>query len=316
MAVGNLVTTGSIKHLLQPLIRDLVLSNVINGAEQWMPIYTKLTTTKQVEVDAMMFTAGPAQFVEQGAPIPMGDMGEQFIITYYMRKFGIGFVITREAIMFNQYKNEWKPGSQSVSNSLIFAKCLESMTLFENAFSATSPVYDGKPLCDQAHATNGASFSNSVLIPSQFSQDGLKEGILLSQRILTPGGLKAKPRALGLLVPEALQFDAIEVLDSKGKPNTNWNNPNFLKGGENIDLNTSQKSYIEHETLVNHYLVNQNAWFILTDYKDQGLKYYEAMKVKHDIFTDTYTGNLVNTFSEMYAFGCSDIRAVIGNQGS
>jgi len=66
--------------------------------------------------------------------------------------------------------------------------------------------------------------------------------------------------------------------------------------------------------VVNHYLTDVDAWFILTDVKD-GMKYFER---RGDSFTqddDFDTDNAKFKATARYSFGCTDKRSIFGSPG-
>ena len=67
--------------------------------------------------------------------------------------------------------------------------------------------------------------------------------------------------------------------------------------------------------VINHYLTDPDAWFILTNVKD-GLKYFERRADQFEMDNDFDTENAKFKATARYSFGWSDPRAIYGSAGA
>jgi len=68
--------------------------------------------------------------------------------------------------------------------------------------------------------------------------------------------------------------------------------------------------------VVNHYLTDTDAFFILTDLTNTGLKMFQRRPLKTSMEPDFETGNMRFKASERYSFGFSDWRCIFGSPGA
>ena len=81
------------------------------------------------------------------------------------------------------------------------------------------------------------------------------------------------------------------------------------------DLNAIKTMGIIPEVVVNHYLTDADAWFILTDVND-GLKYFERRGDAFEMDNDFDTENAKFKATARYSFGWTDPRAIYGSTGA
>ena len=67
--------------------------------------------------------------------------------------------------------------------------------------------------------------------------------------------------------------------------------------------------------VVNHYLTDDDAFFIKTDVPN-GLKHFERAAIKTAMEGDFDTGNMRYKARERYSFGWSDFRGIFGSPGA
>jgi|ERR1700729_464162 len=238
------------------------------------------------------------------ASVFYGDMGQAYTTSYFHRNFGIGFIITANAIRDNLYKDQWPRATESGKDSMRQAKNIEGASVLNNSFSNLFPVSDGQPLFSTAHPVQGNVTSNAFALPTQLNENSLQDGLISIQKFLSAASLRVALNSEKLIVPAELQFTAEVLLESKMRTSTANNDISAI-----YNLSSVPMGY-----RVNQFLSNPNAWFLLTD-EGNGFKYYERDPLTIDMFTDASTRNLSVTFVERYSFGCSNWRAAFGSQG-
>jgi hypothetical protein len=115
--------------------------------------------------------------------------------------------------------------------------------------------------------------------------------------------IAAKPRKL--IVPPALMFVAKRLLDTELRVATADNDINALKA-----MGAIPEGYG-----VNHFLTDNNAWFLKTDVPN-GLKHFVRTPLSNSMDGDFDTGNVRYKSRERYSFGWSDPLGMFGSSGS
>jgi hypothetical protein len=100
-------------------------------------------------------------------------------------------------------------------------------------------------------------------------------------------------------------FVATRLLETELRVGTNDNDVNALKNNSSI-----REGYT-----VNHYLTDNNAWFLMTDVPN-GLKHFVRSPLQNGMDADFDTGNSRYKARERYSFGVSDPLGIFGSPGA
>ena len=297
-------TTSDIAALLRPGLAA-VIGDYNTYEDEWKEIYSHHISDKQAEYEVEMKLLNIAQMKQEGASVSYDKMAQRFQTTYFHKTFGIGFILTRQALLDNLYKDRFPMAVTSLKDSLRQAKNIKAASIFNLGFNPSSPIGDGQPLYSTTHPIDGGIVSNTFTVPAQLNETSLEDAITNISLFRNAAGLLVKNTPKRLIVPPALQFTASRLLNSK-----------YRVGTANNDINAIyHDNYISHGYMVNHFLASPTAWFIQTD-NSNGFKYYEREPLDIDIFTDIDTDNLKVRAIERYSFGNSDFRSTFGSQGA
>ena len=118
-------------------------------------------------------------------------------------------------------------------------------------------------------------------------------------------GLKVAIRGMKLIIPKELQFIAERVLNSNLRVGTADNDPNAIR---NMGM-------LPQGAVVNHFLTDTDAFFIMTD-APNGFKMFNRAAIKTAMEGDFDTGNMRFKARERYSFGVSDWRSVFATPGA
>jgi len=108
-----------------------------------------------------------------------------------------------------------------------------------------------------------------------------------------------------LIIPPALMFVATRLLETELRVGTTDNDINALKNNGSIPGGYT----------VNHWLTDNNAWFLTTDVPN-GLKHFVRAPLANSMDGDFDTGNVRYKARERYSFGVSDPLGIFGSPGS
>lgn len=271
----------------------------------WKSIYSQHRSDKAVEYDLEMQGLPLAQIKEDGSPVSMGTMQQAYMTSYVNQYYGIGFQITRAAIMDNQYQSEFPQQALQLRNSLDTLKNINATFLFNNAFTAASTVSDGMPMCSTAHPTATGTLANTFTNGVQLNEAALEDAITIIKGWTNVAGLKINLNSIKLLIPQSRAFDASRILKSE-----------FRTGTANNDINAIyHDKYMPGGYIINQFITNPNYWFILTDHPNS-FKYMLRETLDIDFITDTITDNVTVKAVERYSFNTSAWRGVFGSTGA
>jgi len=150
----------------------------------------------------------------------------------------------------------------------------------------------------------GGTWSNVISTAADLSEASLEQACIDIGGFTNDRGLLIKVLPKTLIIPRQLAFEAQRILKTAGRVGTDNNDINALK-----DMGLIPK------IVVNHYLTDQDAWFIRTDVQ-HGLKYFERRGDEFGMDEDFDTENAKYKASARYSFGWTDPRAIYGSQGA
>lgn len=298
----GVINTSYIQSLLRPGLAA-VFSDTEAYPAEWSEIYTKHKSDKQQEKTVEVKLLPVARLKDQGSSIYYGDMAQRYETSFLNLTTGIGYIITREAVMDNLYKDQFPMGAVAMRDSLAQYKNIQGASIFNNGFSSSYPLADGQPFFSTAHPVDGGTVANTSSVPMGLNETALQNVLIGIQQFQSAAGIKVVAKAMKLLVPQQLQFAADVLLGSK-----------FRTGTANNDINAIYNmGYLPRGYTVNHFLTSSTNWFVLTDVPN--LKYFEREPVITNIFTDIDTNNLKVSAFERYCFGVDNFRSAYGVQG-
>lgn len=303
MAANVPINTSSIQSLLRPGLAS-VFSDMDTYPDQWKEIFAFHTSDKAAEFDVEMKLLPIAQVKYEGGPIATEGMQQYFVTPYQHAYVGMSYIITRQALMDNLYKDSFPRSALTLKESLREFKNSAAGNVFNNATNSLFPLGDGQPLLSIAHPIIGGTVANTFSAGVQLNETSLEDALIQSQLFLNAAALRVGADPKFLLVPPQLQFVADILLNS-----------NFRPGTANNDINPIKSSGLIRDGFrVNHYINIPSFWGICHRHPN-GFKYYERENLTVDMFPDITTNNITVSAIERYSFGCSDFRAFFGSIG-
>lgn len=299
------INTFAISNLLRPGLAA-VFGSYPAYPSQWSEIFDVYESDKAVEIEVEMKMLGLAQIRPEGAQTAMDNMGQRIITNYVHQYIGLGFVITRQAIMDNLYKTRFPMMATALRDSLAQTKEILGAAVLNNGFNGAFPIGDGQPLFSTAHPIDGGTFSNTSSVAADLNEASLESAIITIQQFKNQAGLIVQTKPKKLIVAPQNQFVSERLLASAFRTNTANNDVSAI-----YNVTAIPEGY-----RVNQFLTTTSgqAWFVMTDAPD-GFKHYVREKAETDVYTDFSTDNLQAKAIERYSFGVSNPRAAYGNVG-
>ena len=302
--------------LLEPKLRKVFYDTYKEVPEQFSRIYNVKTSKKAKETDYGIGAFRPwTSFGKASTTVADENLMPQVKYqkihpglerTYVHEEFASGFMVERKFVDDEMYdiieklpKDLARAGRYKVE--------LDAVTPFNEALKAspTVNIYDQKPLFAHDHplvekknadGTN-ITVTGDNLIDGTLSADTLKQALLLGRKQVDEAGKLIVMSFDTLVVPPALEWLAMELTKTTGKPGTDLNDINVLKGSLNV--------------VVWDFLTKEDACFIM-DSKNHQANFY--WRVKPDFQSEKDFDSLVKKYNGYmrYSYGFSDWRGFIG----
>jgi hypothetical protein len=297
------ITANDIKNTFLPYL-NRVFFDYNTYPDLYSRVYKRFTSDQAVEYDLEMVGMGPATKLNPGDSMVSDDMGEAFKTAYVHNYWSKSFEITRQALMDNQYKHLFENNSQALRASLMTVKNMNAMYLFNNAFNSASALADGVPMLSTQHPYRGGTYANTFNAQVGFSQQAVEELRVLSKTWKSASGLPIVVNTEKLLIPPSLESNAFVVTKSE-----------YRSGTANNDINPVVKGgYLPGGVIVNPFLTDDKAWFILTDYRE-GFKMFVRENIQIGSSFSETNFNIKSYALERYSMNCSSPKAVLGSSG-
>ena len=268
-------------------------------------IFTEEASDRAFEEEVMLGGFSTAPVKSEGGAIQFDDAQETYTARYTHETIALAFSITEEAIEDNLYDRLASRYTKALARSMAQTKQIKAASILNNAFSSSSPIGDGAALCSSSHPSLSGNQSNILSVASDLNETSLEQMLIDIAGITDERGLKVAIRGMKLIIPKELQFIAERVLNSNLRVGTAYNDPNAIR---NMGM-------LPQGAVVNHFLTDTDAFFIMTD-APNGFKMFNRAAIKTAMEGDFDTGNMRFKARERYSFGVSDWRSVFATPGA
>ena len=274
--------------------------------EEHKEIYETETSERSFEEETKLsgFSAAPVK--NEGSAIQYDNAQEAWTTRYNHETIALGFSITEEAIEDNLYDSLSARYTKGLARAMAYTKQVKAAAVINNGFSAAYPGGDGVALFSTAHPLiNGGTNANTPSTQVDLNETSLEAAVIQIAAWTDERGLLIAAKPKKLIVPPALMFVAKRLLDTELRVGTTDNDINAIK----------QMGAIPEGYTVNHFLTDNNGWYLTTDVPN-GLKHFERMALVNSMDGDFDTGNVRYKSRERYSFGWSDPLGMWGSPGA
>lgn len=299
------ITTANIAKLLWPGLNARWGANYTEFPKQYTDLVDVFSSDMTYEEDQEVTGFGLAPVKQQGAATTYDTMAQGTTTRYTHIAYGLGFIITREAIDDNQYEKVGMQRTGSLAFSMRQTKENVVANLYNRAFSTSYPIGDAAAMISTAHPTLAGNQANKAATDADMSEASLEDMVILIGQAQNARGLRISLQAKKLIIPVQLQFEAARILKSVQQNDTANNAINALK---------SMGAFTDG-TAVNNYLTDSDAWFVRTN-APEGMKLFQRTEAEFKNDGDFDTDNLKYKAWERYGTGCSDFRSIYGSAGA
>jgi hypothetical protein len=268
-------------------------------------IYDTENSERSFEEEVKLSGFGAAPVKAEGASIQYDTAQESFTARYNHETVAMGFSITEEAMEDNLYDSLSARYTKALARAMAFTKQVKAASLLNQGFT-TFLAGDGATLFNTARPTvSGATNSNAPAVPADLNETSLEQAVIDIAAYVDERGLLIAARPRKLIVPPALMFVATRLLQTELRTATADNDTNALRV-----MGSIPEGYT-----VNHYLTDNDAWFIKTDVPN-GMKHFSRVAMQTAMEGDFDSGNVRYKSRERYSFGVSDPLGMYGSSGA
>jgi len=256
------------------------------------------------EVKLSGFDAAPVK--DEGSAISYDAAQESFTARYNHETIAMGFAITEEAMEDNLYDSLSARYTKALARAMAHTKQVKAVVPLNNGFTTAYSSGDGVALFSASHPlVSGGTNSNTQSTAADLNETSLEAAVIQIGKWTDERGLLIAARPQTLVIPPDLQFVATRVMKSELRPGTADNDINAVRS----------VGVVPGGTIVNHYLTDTDAWFLLTDIPN-GLKHFNRVALETSMDGDFDTGNVRYKARERYSFGVSDPLGIWGSPGA
>jgi hypothetical protein len=250
------------------------------------------------------FSAAPVK--NEGSAIAYDNAQEAFTARYNHETIALGFSLTEEAVEDNLYASLSSRYTKALARAMAYTKQTKAASVLNNGFSASYLGGDGVALFSASHPlVSGGVNSNIPSTAADLNETSLEAAVIQIAGWSDERGLLIAAKPKKLILPPALMFVATRLLDTELRVGTADNDINALKSNGSIPGGYA----------VNHFLTDNDAWFLTTDVPN-GLKHFVRAPMSNSMDGDFDTGNVRYKSRERYSFGWSDPLGMYGSAGA
>ena len=281
--------------------------------EEHKEIYDTESSERSFEEETKLSGFGAAPVKNEGSAIQYDNAQEAFTARYTHETIALGFSITEEAVEDNLYDSLSARYTKALARAMAYTKQVKAASVLNTGFSGAALGGDGVSLFGNNSSgtrvghplVSGGVNYNSPTTGTDLNETALENAVIQIAAWTDERGLliAAKPRKL--VIPPALMFVATRLLETELRNATADNDINAIKNNGSIP-----EGYT-----VNHFLTDNNAWFLTTDVPN-GLKQFVRTPLSTSMDGDFDTGNVRYKARERYSFGFSDPLGIWGSAGA
>lgn len=303
--MSGAINTGSIAKLLWPGLNAVWGKEYVEHPVEYRDLFDTESSDKAYEEEVLVPGFGLAPVKAEGASVQYDSTAQGYTSRYTHTAYGLGFIVTREAINDNQYEKRALGSTKDLAFSFRQTKENVAANVYNRAFNSSYTGGDGKELLATDHPIQGGTFSNELAVAADLSEASLEDICIQIMNAVNDRGLKISLMPRSLIVPTALVFDATRILKSQLQNDTANNAVNALKS----------MGMLPEGVKANHYLTDTNAWFVRTN-APRGMKLFERIAAEFAQDNDFDTSNLKYKGYERYSMGWTDPRGLYGSAGA
>lgn len=284
-----------------PALDEIFFDHYEQAEDPRSRLFNMESTDREIMQKASVTSLGLLQQVPESAQAPKDSFNQSFNKTYTISKYAKAIGISDEMIQDDRYDMISKM-VKSLARSSRETQLVVAMNIFNNAFGSEQS-WDGVSILSASHPTEVGNQSN-LISASDLTYSSLATAEQLFRKFQDNRGKQLLLRPRILLVSENDRQNALEIVQSPYKAGTANNNVNALGADGGLTVVSSP------------YLTDTNAWFLLSDPMDHGLRIIDRQPLNTKMEEDVLAGTLYYKAQYRQAVGCDEWRGIVGSAGS
>lgn len=298
------ITTGNHPKSLWPGVKAFFGKTYREKPMVCDMVFDKMTSDKAYEEVVEETGFGLAPVKAEGAAVSYDTDSQGYVTRFKNVTYGLGAIITREAIEDNQYENVATRKAGKLARSMRQTKENVHANILNRGFNAAFPGGDGKELFATDHPSLAGNQSNELAVAADLSEASLEDLLILIRQARDSRGLRIQLEGQKLIVPSALAFEATRIVSSVNQSGTANNDINAMKA----------MGLLPGGIVIWDFLTDDDAFFVKTDASEGLLSFQRrAMALTQDNDFDTENARMKAT--ERYVTGWADWRGAYASPG-
>lgn len=298
------ITTGNHPKSLWPGVKAFFGKTYREKPTVYSMVFDSMTSDKAYEEVVEETGFGLAPQKAEGASVSYDTDAQGYTTRFTNVTYGLGAVVTREAIEDNQYENVASRKASKLARSMRQTKENVHANVLNRAFTAAFAGGDGVELLATNHPSLVGNQQNELTVAADLSEASLEDVLTLIRLATDSRGLRIQLEGQKLIVPPQLAFEATRILSSTNQSGTANNDINAMKA----------LGLLPGGVVVSDFLTDTDAFFVKTD-APEGLMTFQrrALALTQDNDFDTENARMKAT--ERYVAGWGDWRGLFGSPG-
>ena len=298
------ITTGSHPKSLWPGVKAFFGKTYKEKPMVCDQVFSKMTSDKAYEEVVEETGFGLAPQKAEGASVSYDTDAQGYTTRFTNVTYGLGAIITREAIEDNQYESVASRKAAKLARSMRQTKENVHANILNRGFTAAYAGGDGKELLATDHPSLVGNQSNELGVSADLSEASLEDLLILIRQATDSRGLRIQLEGQKLIVPPALSFEATRIVSSVNQAGTANNDINAMRA----------LGLLPGGVVIWDYLSDSDAFFVTTDAPEGLLSFQRrALALSQDNDFDTENARMKAT--ERYSVGWGDWRGCYGSPG-
>ena len=284
-----------------PALDQIFFDHYEQAEDPRSKLFNMETTDREIMQKAGVTSLGLLSVVNEAAQAPKDSFNQSYSKTYTVSKYAKAIGISDEMIQDDRFDMISKM-VRSLARSSRETQLFSAMNLFNNSFGSEQS-WDSVSIFSASHPSEVGNQSN-LLTAADLSYSSLAVAEQAFRSVQDGRGkqLLIKPRIL--LVSESDRQNALEIVQSPYKAGTANNNINALGADGGLTVISSP------------YLTDSDAWFLLSDPMDHGLRIIDRQSLTTKMDEDVLAGVMYYKAQYRQALGCDEWRGLFGNAGA
>jgi len=302
-----LISTATHPKLLWPGVQaiwgDYFYNRWPNTHEK---VFEIVNSNKKFEEDYQVSGFGLAPTKNEGASVSYDTEMGGFVTRYTNVAYALGYVVTHEELMDNQYMEVSSRRAKGLAFSMFSTIQTVAANVLNRAETAGYTGGDGVVLLSTSHTnTAGGTWANKATTDADLSEAALEDMFILIRNTKNDRGLNIPIMPECLIVPPNEMFNAERIVKS-----------NLRSGVADNDLNaTREMGMLPKGIVVWEYLTDTDSWFVKTNCMN-GLKFQWRERPSFTKDDDFDSMNVKAKGYMRFVPGWTDPRGVYGSMGA